>query len=32
LSDLQSVEAMEFVLEKMKGTKANKEFLKSMNS
>ncbi|MBM4160965.1 MAG: transcription termination factor Rho [Ignavibacteria bacterium] len=32
LSDLTPVDAMEFVLEKMKGTKANKEFLKSMNS
>jgi len=32
LSDLTPVEAMEFVLEKMKGTRANKEFLKSMNS
>jgi transcription termination factor Rho len=32
LSDFNTVEAMEFVLEKMRGTKANKEFLKSMNS
>jgi len=32
LSDLTPVDAMEFLLEKMKGTKANKEFLKSMNS
>jgi transcription termination factor Rho len=32
LSDLTPVEAMEFLLEKMKGTRANKEFLKSMNS
>ena len=32
LSDLTPVEAMEFLLEKMRGTKANKEFLKSMNS
>jgi len=32
LSDLNPVEAMEFLLEKMRGTKANKEFLKSMNS
>ncbi len=32
LSDLAPVEAMEFVLEKMRGTKSNKEFLKSMNS
>jgi transcription termination factor Rho len=32
LSDFNAVEAMEFVLEKMRGTKSNKEFLKSMNS
>ena len=32
LSDFTPVEAMEFLLEKMKGTKGNKEFLKSMNS
>lgn len=32
LSDLQPVEAMEFLLEKMRGTKSNKEFLKMMNS
>jgi len=32
LSDLTPVDAMDFVLEKMKGTKSNKEFLKSMNS
>jgi transcription termination factor Rho len=32
LSDLTPVDAMEFLLEKMKGTRANKEFLKSMNS
>jgi transcription termination factor Rho len=32
LSDFTPVEAMEFLLEKMKGTKSNKEFLKSMNS
>ncbi len=32
LSDLQPIEAMEFLLEKMRGTKSNKEFLKSMNS
>lgn len=33
LSDFNNaVEAMEFVLEKMRGTKSNKEFLKSMNS
>ncbi|HWP81152.1 MAG TPA: transcription termination factor Rho [Bacteroidota bacterium] len=32
LSDLSPVEAMEFLLEKMRGTKSNKEFLKVMNS
>lgn len=32
LSDLTPVEAMEFLMEKMRGTKSNKEFLKSMNS
>jgi transcription termination factor Rho len=32
LSDLTPVEAMEFLLEKMRGTKSNKEFLKIMNS
>lgn len=32
LSDFNPVEAMEFLLEKMRGTKSNKEFLKSMNS
>lgn len=32
LSDLTPVEAMEFSLEKMRGTKSNKEFLKVMNS
>jgi transcription termination factor Rho len=32
LSDFTPVEAMEFLLEKLKGTKSNKEFLKSMNS
>jgi transcription termination factor Rho len=32
LSDFTPVEAMEFLLEKMRGTKTNKEFLKSMNS
>jgi transcription termination factor Rho len=32
LSDFDSVEAMEFILDKMKGTKNNKEFLNSMNS
>jgi transcription termination factor Rho len=32
LSDFTPVEAMEFLMEKMRGTKGNKEFLKSMNS
>jgi transcription termination factor Rho len=32
LSSLNTVDAMEFLLEKMKGTKDNKEFLESMNS
>jgi len=32
LSDQTPVDAMEFLLEKMRGTKSNKEFLKVMNS
>jgi transcription termination factor Rho len=32
LSDFSTVEAMEFMLEKMRGTKTNKEFLHTMNS
>jgi transcription termination factor Rho len=32
LSEFSPVEAMEFMTEKMRGTKSNKEFLKSMNS
>ena len=32
LSDLTPVDAMEFLQEKMRGTKSNKEFLKVMNS
>jgi len=32
LNEYNSVEAMEFLLEKMRGTKSNKEFLASMNS
>jgi len=32
LADLNPVEAMEFLLDKLKGTKNNKEFLKVMNS
>lgn len=32
ISDLTPVDAMEFLLEKMRGTKSNKEFLKAMSS
>ena len=32
LADLTSVEAMEFVLSRMQGTKTNKDFLESMNT
>jgi transcription termination factor Rho len=32
LSDYDSIEAMEFLLDKMRGTRNNKEFLQSMNS
>ncbi len=32
LSDYSTVEAMEFLIEKMRGTKTNKEFLRTMNS
>ncbi|MFQ5798302.1 MAG: transcription termination factor Rho [Bacteroidota bacterium] len=32
LSDFNSIEAMEFLLDKMRGTKSNKEFLKSMST
>jgi transcription termination factor Rho len=32
LSDYNPIEAMEFLLDKMRGTKSNKEFLASMNS
>ncbi|MFQ5823178.1 MAG: transcription termination factor Rho [bacterium] len=32
LADLSSVEAMEFLLERMRGTKSNREFLESMNT
>ncbi len=32
LSDYAPVDAMEFLLDKMRGTKSNKEFLKAMNS
>ena len=31
MSDMNSVEAMEFLLSKMKGTRSNEEFLVSMN-
>ncbi len=31
MSDMNSIEAMEFLLERMKGTKSNEEFLVSMN-
>ena len=32
LSDYSPVDAMDFLLDKMRGTKSNKEFLKAMNS
>ncbi len=32
LADLTSVEAMEFLLERMRGTKTNKDFLEAMNT
>jgi transcription termination factor Rho len=32
LSEFNPVEAMEFMMDKMRGTKSNKEFLKLMNS
>ncbi len=32
LSSMNSVDAMEFLLDKMKGSKSNEEFFKSMNS
>ena len=32
LSNYDSIEAMDFLLDKMRGTKNNKEFLLSMNS
>lgn len=32
LSELSSVEAMEFILERIRGTKSNKEFLESMST
>jgi transcription termination factor Rho len=32
LSDFSPIEAMEFLLDKMRGTKTNKDFLHNMNS
>ena len=32
LSEMQSVDAMEFLLDRMKGTRSNREFMMSMNS
>jgi len=32
LSDFNPIEAMEFLLDKMRGTKNNKEFLNNMNN
>jgi transcription termination factor Rho len=32
LAEFNTVEAMEFLVEKMRGTKSNREFLKSMSS
>jgi transcription termination factor Rho len=32
LAEYTTVEAMEFLMEKIRGTKSNKEFLKYMNS
>lgn len=32
LSEMQSIDAMQFLLDKMKGTRSNKEFLNSLNS
>ncbi len=32
LADMQPVDAMEFLLDRMRGTKTNKEFLRSMSS
>ena len=32
LSDYSTVDAMEFLIEKMRGTKSNKEFLRAMNT
>jgi transcription termination factor Rho len=31
MNDMNSIEAMEFLLSKMKGTRNNQEFLSSMN-
>ncbi len=32
LGDLQSIEAMQFLIDRMKGTKSNKDFIMAMNS
>jgi transcription termination factor Rho len=32
LSEMQSTDAMQFLLDRMKGTRSNKEFLNSLNS
>jgi len=32
LADFNTVDAMEFITEKMRGTKSNKEFLRAMSS
>jgi len=32
LADMNPVDAMEFLLDRMRGTKTNKEFLRSMSS
>ncbi len=32
LSEMQSIDAMQFLLDKMKGTRSNKEFMNSLNS
>jgi transcription termination factor Rho len=32
LSEFNPIEAMEFILDKMRGTKTNKDFLNNMNS
>jgi transcription termination factor Rho len=32
LADMEPIEAMEFLLDKMRGTESNEEFLDTMNS